>query len=161
MIIRSAVKKDLPTIIAIEQACFPSAEAATAQSLAQRLDAFGERFLVAVDDNDNPIGFINGCLTNQTTITDDLFVDITTHQPDGAYQAIFDLDILPSYRRQGIAAQLMKALITLAQNGGQKGVILTCKEHLIAYYAKFGFQNAGVSQSVHGGAIWYDMLLSF
>ena len=55
----------------------------------------------------------------------------------------------------------MKALITLAQNGGQKGVILTCKEHLIAYYAKFGFQNAGVSQSVHGGAIWYDMLLSF
>ena len=37
----------------------------------------------------------------------------------------------------------------------------TCKEHLIPYYEKFGYRNCGVSESVHGGAVWYDMRLTF
>ena len=26
---------------------------------------------------------------------------------------------------------------------------------------KFGYKNLGVSKSVHGGAVWYDMILDF
>ena len=26
---------------------------------------------------------------------------------------------------------------------------------------KFGYKNMGVSESVHGGAVWYDMILEF
>ena len=44
---------------------------------------------------------------------------------------------------------------------GRKGLILTCKDRLIHYYAKFGYKNMGVSESVHGGAVWYDMILKF
>jgi len=29
------------------------------------------------------------------------------------------------------------------------------------YYAKFGFVNEGVSNSVHGGVVWYQMRLTF
>ena len=42
---------------------------------------------------------------------------------------------------------------------GRQGVILTCKEHLIKYYEKFGFVNEGVSASTHGGVVWYQMRL--
>ena len=48
-----------------------------------------------------------------------------------------------------------------AKNKGRKGLILTCKDRLIHYYAKFGYKNMGVSESVHGGAVWYDMILEF
>ncbi len=55
----------------------------------------------------------------------------------------------------------MRAFCELARADGRKGVILTCKQHLIPYYERFGFENLGVSQSVHGGAVWYDLLLRF
>lgn len=34
-------------------------------------------------------------------------------------------------------------------------------EKLIPFYETFGFINEGVSASVHGGAVWYDMRLRF
>ena len=30
-----------------------------------------------------------------------------------------------------------------------------------AMVKKFGYKNMGVSESVHGGAVWYDMILEF
>ena len=40
-------------------------------------------------------------------------------------------------------------------------MVLTCKEGLIPFYQSFGFENRGLSASVHGGAVWYDMVLAF
>ena len=42
-----------------------------------------------------------------------------------------------------------------------QGLVLTCKEKLLHYYAKFGFVNEGVSGSTHGGVVWYQMRLRF
>jgi predicted N-acetyltransferase YhbS len=70
-----------------------------------------------------------------------------------------DLDVIPEYRNQGVAAKLMKHLTNASFKNGRKGLILTCKEHLIHYYSKFRFVNLGVSDSTHGGAVWYDMIL--
>ena len=55
----------------------------------------------------------------------------------------------------------MEAMIETAGKQGRKGLILTCKDRLIGYYEKFGYVNMGVSKSVHGGAVWYDMVLEF
>lgn len=44
---------------------------------------------------------------------------------------------------------------------GCAGLVLTCKEHLLHYYAKFGFVSEDVSHSTHGGAVWYQMRLTF
>ena len=38
---------------------------------------------------------------------------------------------------------------------------MTCKDRLIGFYERFGYKNLGLSQSVHGGAVWYDMILEF
>ena len=158
--IRTAVSEDLDQVTAIEAVCFPKAEAADRASFAHRLATFPDSFFVAVHDG-KIIGFVNGCVTDEKTIRDEMYEDSSLHDPKGAYQSIFGLDVLPEYQRQGIAARLMEQMIRDAKDRGRKGLILTCKDRLIHYYEKFGYQNKGVSQSVHGGVVWYDMLLEF
>ena len=107
------------------------------------------------------IGFINGCATDCSVICDEMFEDTGFHKKDGLYQSIFGLDVMPTYRNQGLATRLMKHMIEDAKSRGRRGLILTCKDKLIGYYAGFGYENKGISQSQHGGAIWYDMILEF
>lgn len=156
--IRKVKPEDLDAVVNVEAECFPEAEAATRSSLDNRINTFPDSFYVA-EDNGRIIGFVNGCITNSRSIYDELFSDASLHDPNGYYQAVFGLDVVPEYRNQGIAAKLMNHLIEASMKNGRKGLILTCKEHLIHYYSKFGFVNLGVSGSTHGGAVWYDMIL--
>jgi len=157
--IRQACIKDLDSITEVEARCFPEAEAATRISLEQRIKTFSESFFVAEIDQ-KIIGFVNGCVINGTVIYDRLYENAELHIPDGNYQTIFGLDVISEYRNQGIAAQLMNYMIEVSKVAGRRGIILTCKERLIHYYEKFGYINMGISESVHGGAKWYDMILT-
>ena len=74
---------------------------------------------------------------------------------------MFGLAVLPQKRHRGYASLLMMEMIEKARNENRRGLILTCKEGLIAFYEQFGFVNKGLSASVHGGAAWYDMVLDF
>ncbi len=160
MEIRLADKKDINDIAMIEAKCFPSLEAATYEQFLERFESFGDCFLVAVN-NDQVIGFINGCSTNEPCLPDELYHDASLHQKEGLYQTVFGLDVLPDYRHQGIAGALLKSFILLAKQRGKKGMVLTCKDYLIHYYEKFGFVRQGISDSHHGGASWNDMLYIF
>ena len=160
IIIRKASLKDLDSITKVEAICFPKEEAATKESFKKRIETFSDRFFVAEIDEEI-IGFINGCITNECTIYDELYSNSKLHIPNGNFQTIFGLDVVPDYRRQGIANQLMNHIIEISKLAGRKGVILTCKPNLISYYEKFGYVNKGISKSVHGGTIWHDMILRF
>lgn len=72
---------------------------------------------------------------------------------------VCSLNVTPEYQNQGIAAKLVDHYIENATKDGRKRVILTCKDHLIHYYEKFGFVNGGISKSAHGGAKWFNMTL--
>ncbi|WP_320934179.1 GNAT family N-acetyltransferase [Hungatella effluvii] len=159
--IRNVKAEDLDQVTEVEALCFPAAEAATEESFRKRIETFPESFLVAENESGKIIGFINGCVTDERTIRDEMFEDSGLHRADGMYQSIFGLDVIPEYRRQGVAADLMNHLIQTAKARGKKGMILTCKDRLIHYYEKFGYRSLGISGSVHGGAVWYDMLLEF
>lgn len=156
--IRQVTAADLDAVAQVEAVCFPAAEAATKESLRQRIAAFPECFFVAETEG-RVIGFINGCVTNERTIRDEMFEDAGLHDPKGEYQAIFGLDVVPEYQHQGLASRLMRHLIADAEARGRKGLILTCKDRLIGFYETFGYRSLGVSASVHGGAVWYDMIL--
>jgi predicted N-acetyltransferase YhbS len=158
LVIRRVCPDDLDQAAALEAACFPLAEAAPREALAQRIAVFPDSFLVAELDG-QLVGMVNGCCTDSPVIVDAMFHGTEHHQPDGANQTIFGLDVLPSHRRQGIAAELLRALIQASREAGRKAVILTCKEPLISYYETFGFTNDGPSQSTHGEAAWFDMTL--
>jgi len=157
--IRNANIFDLDAVTEIEGICFPQAEAATRQSFFERLKAFPDSFFIAEEDK-NPIGFINGCVSNSFLIYDEMFEDTSFHNPNGAYQAIFGLDVIPEKRRSGVAAMLIDHMKADSIAKHRAGITLTCKEHLLHYYEKFGFKNIGVSASVHGGAVWYDMVMN-
>lgn len=159
-IIRNVTLEDLDVVAEVEKSCFPEAEAATRESFEQRIKTFPECFFVA-ELNGKIVGFINGCIINETVIYDELYKDAELHVPKGDYQAVFGLDVIPDFRNQGIAALLMRHMIEVSRLAGRKGVILTCKDKLIKYYSKFGFTNEGRSKSIHGGSEWYDMIYKF
>ena len=159
--IRNVKIEDLDQVTEVEALCFPTAEAAVEASFRQRIETFPDSFFVAEDENGRIIGFINGCVTDERTIRDEMFEDRGLLRPEGLYQSVFGLDVIPEFRRQGVAADLMNRLMQEAKARGKKGMILTCKDRLIHYYEKFGYRNLGLSASVHGGAVWYDMLLEF
>ena len=158
--IRTAVTADLDAITQLEAVCFPPAEAAGRESFAARLAKFGDHFWLLFEDG-QLVGMINGMVTDEETIRDEMFEDANLHQEDGAWQSIFGLDVVPEKREQGYGAMLMEHCIGEAKKQGRKGCILTCKDRVIHYYAKFGYENCGLSASVHGGAVWYDMTLRF
>ncbi|MDZ5254027.1 GNAT family N-acetyltransferase [Clostridium sp. LIBA-8841] len=160
MEIREANRADLEEIIVIEGECFPVAEAAKEKDIRKRFDAFKENFIVAVKDG-KVIGFINGCTTDKPELPDELYHDTKLHNPNGDYQTVFGLDVLLEFRKNGVAEKLLNRLIELSKERGKKGMVLTCKDHLVHYYEKFGFKNHGVSDSSHGGAKWNDMILLF
>ena len=74
---------------------------------------------------------------------------------------IFGVDTHPDYRNRGCASSLLEKVIEDAKADGRKGVILTCKEKLIPFYARLGFETEGLSVSEHGGAVWYQMKITF
>lgn len=159
-IIRPARPDEIEEIAKIEAECFPPAEAASFAEFADRYRAFPENFLVAQGDG-QLLGFINGGTTDQPHLPDEFYHNTALHNPAGAYQTVFGLDVLPAFRRSGIAADLLGHLTAQARSQNKKGVILTCKEHLIPFYEKQGFVNYGASDSNHGGASWYDMRCIF
>ena len=160
MIIRTACPDDLEAVAAVEAACFPPAEAASKADFAGRLTYYAGHFLLMYE-GDTLISFADGFVTDEPDLSDEMYAHAEMHNEQGAWQMIFGVNTLPAYRRRGCAGRLLEAMIGTARQEGRRGLVLTCKEHLLPYYAKFGFVSEGVSQSVHGNAVWYQMRLTF
>jgi len=152
--------EQLDGIADVERRCFPSSEAASRDSLENRIKTFGNHFTYMVDDC-RIIAYIGGMTTNEADLTDKMYDSPSMHDECGYWQMIFSVTTLPEFQKRGIATKLMKAFISKACEEGRKGVVLTCKEKLIPFYSKFGFVNEGVSNSIHGGVVWYQMRLIF
>ena len=159
-IIRTATLADLDAVAAVEAACFPEAEAATRAELADRLAHYGDHFWLLFDGG-TLIAFVDGMVTDAADLTDAMYADASLHNENGAWQMIFGVNTLPEYRRRGLAGQLLETAIAAAKQQGRKGLVLTCKDKLVHYYARFGFVSEGVSGSAHGGVTWYQMRLTF
>jgi len=164
MKIRLASMQDLEKITELEAMCFPPEEAASRDSFQKRLDIFPNHFWLLEEENGREkqlISVINGMVTDIPVLVDEMFADAGMHKEDGEWQMIFGVETRPEYRRKGYAGLLMKQVIADCREAGRKGIMLTCKEELIPFYEQFGYINEGISMSKHGGAVWYDMRLSF
>ena len=160
MQIRTATPADLPEIRKIEAECFPAAEAAAEQSLADRLAVYPDHFWLLLE-NGAIVAFVNGMATDEPDLRDEMYADAALHRETGAWQMIFGVDTVPACRRRGCAGQLLRHVIAEAKAQGRRGLVLTCKQRLVPYYAKFGFVSEGLSRSAHGNAEWYQMRLTF
>ena len=160
MTIKKATLADLEAITAVEAACFPAAEAATREDFQKRLAVYPDFFWLLYDDG-QLISFVDGMVTDEPDLRDEMYENASLHNTYGAWQMIFGVNTLPQYRKQGCAGRLISQAIADARSQGRKGLVLTCKEHMLRYYSKFGFVNEGISGSVHGNVVWYQMRLTF
>lgn len=160
MEIRKGTSRDLEQLTKVEAECFPPAEAAGKEALAARLAAFADHFYL-LWDADTLAGFVNGMASDSADLLDEMYADASLHDENGAWQMIFGLDVIAPYRRRGCAEQLMRALIGDAREQGRHGVVLTCKPHMLHYYARLGFADEGICASQHGGVQWHQMRLTF
>ena len=161
MDIKYAAMENLAAIAAVEAECFPPAEAATEKDFAERIKHYGNHFWLMFD-NERLIAFVDGFVTDERDLTDEMYENAAMHNENGAWQMIFGVNTLPAYRKHGYAGKLIYRAIDDAERQGRKGIVLTCKEKLIPYYAKFGFADEGVSdKSTHGNVVWHQMRLTF
>ncbi len=158
--IRRAVPADLEGVTMVEAAAFPAAEAASGDSFRWRLEHLGDSFFVAELPDEQGIyriiGLIDARPTYDERLTDELFENGGVVA--GENQAIMGLAVLPEYQAMGVGSRLMGDFINEMKSSGYRHILLTCKEEKITYYERFGYENLGVSASVHGGARWYDMI---
>ena len=130
------------------------------QLLKWKQNVFQNHFWL-LEDNEKLVGFVNGMVTDEQDLRDEMYEDASLHNENGQWQMIFGVNTIPEYRRQGCAEKVLNRVISDAKEQGRKGLVLTCKEKLLHYYEKFGFENEGISESIHGGVVWYKMRLTF
>lgn len=161
MIIRNATIEDLDDIASVEAECFPPLEAATKAEFFERLKHYGNHFYLMLD-GDKLIAFVDGFVTDEPDLRDEMYERASMHDERGKWQMIFGVNTIPGYRGRGYAGALINAAVEDARRSGRSGLVLTCKEKLISYYARFGFIDEGVStKSTYGGVEWHQMRLRF
>ena len=125
------------------------------------LSLYGNHFWLLYD-GDRLISFVDGFVTDDADLTDEMYENAAMHNESGAWQMILGVNTLPAYRQHGYAGKLLQKAIADAKEQGRKGVVLTCKSRLVHYYAKFGFEDEGVTdKSTHGNVAWHQMRLTF
>ena len=142
----------------VERICFPPNEACTSEMMHLRVEKAPEMFLVAVDKAAGKIaGFINGLATNETVLRDEFFQNADLYDPVGENVMILGVDVLPEYRRIGLASEMMECYKNREIQNGRKRLILTCLESKVAMYRKMGYEDNGISDSSWGGEQWHEM----
>jgi Uncharacterized conserved protein len=158
LIVRRANEGDLDRVAEIESESFPPAEAASKDKYKWRLEHYPEYFFVGESDG-KITAVVDVIPWAKETIEDGIFE--TKELPTGKNAAVLSVMTAAAYRRRGMAEMLLSYVLEEMKAMGMTSSCLTCKEHLIHYYARFGYSKKGVSESVHGGATWYDMVMKF
>ena len=158
--IRKATESDLDGIALLESTCFPESEAATIESLSERLKVYSNHFLVTLY-GEKIISLVDGLVTDEEDLTDEMYENTSLHDEDGKWQMIFGVETHPDFRGKGLAKAAVSEFIKQAEDEGRLGLVLTCKEELLDFYEDLGFVNEGLSKSSHGGAVWYQMRYRF
>ena len=142
----------------IERICFPPNEACSKKHMKDRVAGIADLFLVAIDkENGKMAGFLNGLATDDEILKDEFFTDASLHNPEGKNVMLLGLDVLPEYRSQGLARELVRRYLERECGRGRKEIILTCLESKVAMYEKFGFKDKGNALSAWGGEEWHEM----
>lgn len=157
---RSILPEETDQAVTIEHICFPPNEACSRKAMTERIAAAPELFLVAIDrTNGRVAGFLNGISTNETSFRDEFFTDISLHDPRGKSVMLVGLDVLPEYRGQGLAREIVSRYGDRERKNGRELLVLTCLEPKVEMYQKMGFRDLGIADSAWGGEEWHEMTL--
>ncbi len=144
--------------VMIEQICFPPNEACSEEHMRERIEKAPELFLVAEEKESGKIaGFLNGLSTNEETFRDEFFTDADLYEPEGKNVMLLGLDVLPEYRGQGLARELVGQYRMRERKNDREVLILTCLQAKVEMYKGMGFCDRGIANSSWGGEQWHEM----
>ena len=90
-----------------------------------RVAGIADLFLVAIDkENGKMAGFLNGLATDDEILKDEFFTDASLHNPEGKNVMLLGLDVLPEYRSQGLARELVRRYLEREWGRGKKRLSL-------------------------------------
>ena len=81
-------------IAAVEAECFPAAEAATKEEFAKRLQHYSDHFWLMFE-GEKLIAFVDGFVTDEADLTDEMYEKAELHNEHGAWQMIFGVNYNP------------------------------------------------------------------
>lgn len=155
---RSIRREEAEQVAELEQICFPPAEAISREDIIDRVEKIPELFLVAEDRETGKLaGYLTGLATDEEVFQDKFFTAADLSIPNGKNNMLLGLGVLPEYRGQGLARELMMRYLAREQARGRKRAILTCVDGKIGMYERMGFEYIGTSASVLGNAKWNEM----
>ena len=160
-VFRQILPQEADQAVAIEHICFPPHEACSEKMMRERIARVPELFFVAVDQKTGKLaGFLNGIATNEQSFRDEFFTDAGLNDPKGSSVMLLGVDVLPEYRGQGLAREIMTRYQNIERERGREQMILTCLEEKVAMYERMGYRNHGISVSAWGGEQWYEMCVT-
>lgn len=155
---RNILSEEADQAASIEEICFPPNEACSEAMMKERAVMVSDLFLVAVDKKTEKIaGFLNGIATDEHRFRDEFFSNAKLHDPAGKNVMLLGLDVLPQYRGQGLAKEIMFQYLRREKAKGRQSVTLTCLKSKVRMYEKMGFSDLGISGSTWGGEEWHEM----
>ena len=155
---RDILPEEADQAASIEQICFPPNEACSEKNMKERIAMAPDLFLVAVDKETGKLaGFLNGLSTDEYSFRDEFFTNAKLYNPAGRNIMLLGLDVLPEYRGQGLAKEIMYQYLRREKERRRQLVLLTCLKAKVKMYEKMGFQNHGIAESSWGGEQWYEM----
>lgn len=78
-------------------------------------------------EDDTLIAFVDGMVTDQENLTDEMYENASMHHEDGAWQMIFGVNTLPAYRNHGYAGEILKERLQMQKTREEKGLSLRAK----------------------------------
>lgn len=157
-IFRDILWEEADEAVRIEQICFPPHEACSEKHMKERIAKAPEMFLVAIHKESGEMaGFLNGLATDESVFRDEFFLDANLYDPKGAQVMLLGLDVLPKYRGQGLAKEIVNQYKVREKAKGRKSLILTCLDAKVSMYERMGFTDLGISGSTWGNEEWHEM----
>lgn len=156
---RTIRQQEAHQAVYIENACFPPNEACSEKAIKERIKVASDLFLVAIDIATGKIaGFLNGIATDEYVFRDEFFKDASLHKEGGINIMLLGLDVLPAYRKQGLAHEIVYQYLRREYQRNRKMVALTCSKEKVKFYENMGFVDHGLANSNWGGEVWHEMI---
>ena len=142
----------------IDRICFPPNEAVPMDSIIEFVKMIPDQILIAQDRETGEIaGFASSMASDEENLRDEFFTDVRLHDPAAQTAFGLSLDVLPQFRNQGLARELVRLCGIWCQVKGRRRLVITAHKELVKMYERMGFKDLGISDSKWGGTVWHEM----
>lgn len=102
---------------------FPGGRGSNQRRVCKRLQHYSDHFWLMFE-GEKLIAFVDGFVTDEADLTDEMYEKAELHNEHGAWQMIFGVNTIPACRRHGYAGELICRAIQDAKKQGRKVLYL-------------------------------------